>query len=118
MTSTFSVDTSGEVHEVQLRAGAGGNSGGVWHQTFDYNAGSGQWTVRNIGSNGWVFTGTSGPNGHIVTITGSQIKGLVTVPVRERYVFTSATKFEHTWEQQNGANWRVTSHAFCTIQQQ
>lgn len=113
--TTFAVALNGDVveHMDWINRGVSG----TWDQTFSYDTQAGIWNVKNIGSNGWVFNGTtSGAVGNVAMIAGTQTEGARTVPMRERFTFETPTEFEHTWEQQTAAGtWTPTSYAECAL---
>jgi hypothetical protein len=116
VTSTFTVAANGDVSQHERWATADGLHRGTWDQTFSYDSHAAVWNVKNVGSNGWIFTGTSnGINGNIAEIIGTQLENAgLTVPVRERYTFNLPQSFEHVWEGQVNGAWAPTSYAECT----
>lgn len=115
VNTTFAVALNGDVvqHVDWINRGVGG----TWDQTFKYDTQAGIWNVKNVGSNGWVFTGTtSGAVGNVAIIAGTQTEGATTVTMRERFTFQTPTEFQHTWEQlTGGGKWAPTSYADCTL---
>jgi hypothetical protein len=113
VSANFTVATNGDVSEHM--DWSNGGSGGAWDQTFSYDAPSGTWNVKNVGSNGMVFTGaTHGADGNVVEITGTQTTGAATVPTRERFTFDLPKFFSHVWETQSAdGTWKPTSYAEC-----
>jgi hypothetical protein len=113
--SSFVVGPDGNIVEHQ-EWGTPSSQGvsGTWDQTFSYSTDDKDWTVKNVGSNGWIFTGTADPfDGDSVTINGSQDEGGKNVEVRERYQLDSSEHFDHTWERNDDGVWIVTSEARC-----
>jgi hypothetical protein len=115
VNATFTVAANGDVLEHQNWVNHG--AGGTWDQTFSFDSQAGAWNVKNVGSNGWLFTGTtSGAVGNVAIVTGLQAEGTQTVPVRERFTFETPTAFQHTWEQQvSSGDWQPTSYAECKL---
>jgi len=113
--STFSLAPNGDV--IEHIAWTNSGAGGTWDQSFSYDPQAETWNVKNVGSNGWIFTGTTaGAIGNTALITGTQSEGSSSVPTRERFTFETPGSFQHTWEQQAAdGSWKPTSYADCTL---
>ena len=115
VSTTFTVAANGDVLEHMAWTNRG--VGGTWDQTFIYDALAGTWNVKNVGSNGWVFTGTTGGAvGNIVLIMGTQTEGTTAVATRERFTFETPAAFQHTWERLAASgDWQPTSYSQCKL---
>ena len=91
-----------------------GDNAGTWDQTFRVDSDTHTLSTRNVGSNGWVFTGTSsGFDGNVIEFDGSQATQVGTVPTREQFTFSKDGQFEHVWIMKIGKDWTPTSSAEC-----
>jgi hypothetical protein len=106
----------GEITQHQEWAGSDGKAGGSWDQTFRYDPKTQMWNVRNVGSNGWVFSGTSndGRDRRIFEIRGTQNDGAAVSPERERYIFDLPSSYSLLWEKQVKGAWTLESYSDCT----
>ena len=115
VAATFTVAPAGDVSE---RIGFRSSTKGGWYnQTFIYAPHADVWNVKNVGSNGTVFTGTSDGGDHkLVEIRGTQSDGKVAPPTRERFIFESPQNFSLLWEQQIKGAWQLESYSDCAKQ--
>ena len=115
VAATFTVAPSGDVSE-RIEFGSASN-GGWWDQTFSYDPQARLWNVKNTGSNGWVFTGTSdGGDARVFEVNGTQNEGQSIAVTRERIIVSSPQNFTHLWEKQVKGAWQLTSYSDCTKQ--
>ena len=117
VVATFTKAPNGDVLLHQAWTKTNPAASGTWDQTFTYAIAPGLWTVKVVGSNGWTFSGSSpGFVGNAILFTGIQNEGTARVLVRERFTVDSANRFEHVWEQSDGASnatWTPSSYADC-----
>lgn len=111
--STFTVAPNGDVSQ---RIDYGSTTKGGWfNQTFVYDANAGVWNVKNVGSNGTVFIGTSdGGDRKLLEINGTESDGQSAAPTRERFIIGSPRNFSLLWEKQVKDVWALVSYADCT----
>jgi hypothetical protein len=111
--STFTVAPNGDISE-RIEYGSA-TKGGWYNQMFAYDASARVWNVKNVGSNGSVFTGTSdGGDSKFMEINGTQSTGQAVTQMRERFIFGSPRSFSHLWEQQVKGAWVLESYSDCT----
>jgi hypothetical protein len=117
VATSYTVAPNGDVTQHQEWAGSDGKAGGTWDQTFRYDAKTRMWNVKNVGSNGWVFTGTSndGANRRIFEIRGTQNDGQAVSAERERYIFDLPSSYSLLWEKQVKGAWTLESYSDCTF---
>jgi hypothetical protein len=115
VTQRYAIAPNGDVDEhMDWKNGV---TAGSWDQVFSYDATSGVWNVKNVGSQGIIFTGTiRDADGNVADIVGTQRDGDSTYAYRERYVFETPSSFSHAWESQaSDGSWRPTSFAECSL---
>ncbi len=113
--STFTVAPNGDVSN-RIEYGSS-IKGGWYNQTFVYDATARVWNVKNVGSNGTIFTGTSDGGDHkLIEVKGRQSDGKSAAPTRERYILESAQSFSLLWEKQVKGAWQLESYSDCAKQ--
>ncbi len=114
VASTFTVAPNGNISDrIEF---ASSSKGGWYNQTFRYDAKTGVWHIRNVGSNGTVFTGTSdGGDRKLIEINGTQSDGKSAPPTRERFIFASPRNFSLLWEKEIKGDWQLESYSDCTL---
>ena len=117
VATVYTVTANGDVAQHQEWAGSDGKAGGAWDQTFRYDEKTRIWNVRNVGSNGWVFAGTSndGSDRRVFEIRGTQNDGQAISPERERYIFDLPSSYSLLWEKQVKGAWTLESYSDCTF---
>ncbi|HTV93761.1 MAG TPA: hypothetical protein VMG98_13680 [Verrucomicrobiae bacterium] len=114
VAATFTVTPSGNVTE-RIEFGSS-TKGGWYNQTFIYDAKAGRWNVKNVGSNGTVFTGTSNGGDHkLIEANGTQNYGTSVAPTRERFILESLENFSLLWEKQVKGSWQLESYSDCAL---
>jgi hypothetical protein len=114
VASTFTVAPNGDISDrIEF---ASSSKGGWYNQTFHYDAKTGVWHIRNVGSNGSVFTGTSdGGDRKLVEVNGTQKQGSSALPTRERFIFASPQNFSLLWERRIKGDWQLESYSDCAL---